>query len=132
MCSEWNPGNVCKRAGAKVPKPIKEKGPRTVARKSRAKEAGTAFIVTPKAGAPFRIVVSGRNRWALENLRRAGITGCTPITNPAPRWSHYIHQLRELGVQIETIPEPHGGAYPGTHGRYVLRCAVAPEWKGGA
>ena len=69
-------------------------------------------------------VVCGRDLWALRQLIAAGEKGCTPITHPAPRWSHYIWKLRALGIVIETIHEPHGGAYPGSHGRYVLHSNV--------
>lgn len=94
--------------------------------------AGTPYCVTPSAGDPFCIVVSGRMRWALEELRHAGAKGITTFENPAPRLSAYVHNLREFGVEIETITEAHKGAYPGHHGRYVLRSGVAPDWKGGA
>jgi hypothetical protein len=53
----------------------------------------------------------------------------TPIDEPGPRWSAYVFDLRALGVNIETVHEPHGGDYPGTHGRYVLHSIVR---KGGA
>lgn len=72
--------------------------------------------------------LSGRKAWALERLIEAGATGCTPITQPAPRWASYVHELRRMGIDIETITEPHGGPYPGTHARYVLRSIVV---KGG-
>ena len=89
------------------------------------------FLVIPwDGGDPFVIEVKGRNAWAVERLIAAGQKGCTPMDQPAPRWSSYVHQLRELGVPIETIWERHGGPYAGTHGRYVLRAAVCPE--GGA
>ncbi|MBI6629739.1 hypothetical protein JAO82_07555 [Pontibaca sp. S1109L] len=91
---------------------------------------GTPYSITSSAGDPFRIVVAGRDRWALEQLRRAGARGCTPIHNPAPRWSAYVFNLRGMGVEIETITEPHGGDFPGHHARYVLRCGVAPDWQG--
>ena len=68
--------------------------------------------------------VVGRDAWALKMLIDAGKTGCTPITRPAPRWSHYIYKLRGFGFVIETIHEPHDGPFAGTHGRYVLRSAV--------
>lgn len=100
-------------------------------RKPKRHNSGTPYRITPSAGDPFRIVVSGRDRWALEELRKAGGTGCTPIDNPAPRWSAYVFNLRELGLDIETIHEPHGGEFSGTHARYVLRCQAAPGWKGG-
>ncbi|GHE02337.1 hypothetical protein U879_20100 [Defluviimonas sp. 20V17] len=86
--------------------------------------AGVRYIVTPSAGDPFRVSVSGRIRWTLDRLRASGPKGCTPITDPAPRWSAYVHSLRELGVEIETITEPHGGDFAGHHARYVLRSKV--------
>ena len=63
----------------------------------------------------------------MERLITAGETGCTPIKQPAPRWSGYIFELRQLGVEVETLTEKHGGEYPGHHGRYVLRCKVTRE-----
>jgi hypothetical protein len=67
------------------------------------------------------IILNGRNAWCLNELIKAKDKGCTPIERPAPRWSEYIRCLREAGINIETIYEPHGGSYRGTHGRYVLR-----------
>lgn len=64
--------------------------------------------------------VTGREAWALLALVTAGDFGVTPIDTPAPRWSAYVFSLRRAGVLIETIHEKHGGAYPGTHARYVL------------
>lgn len=87
---------------------------------------GTPYRVSLAEGETHDIAVSGRSRWALEQLRVAGERGCTPITHPAPRWAAYVHNLRELGVAIETVCEKHGGEFAGTHGRYVLRCQVAP------
>lgn len=68
--------------------------------------------------------VVGRDAWALANLVRAGRRGCTPIDTPGPRWSHYVYKLRRAGFIIETIDEPHGGPFAGTHARYVLRSDV--------
>mgnify|MGYP001820593826 CR=1 FL=1 len=90
------------------------------------------YWVEPTEGEPFGIVVFGREAWALNRLREAGVLGLTPMSDPAPRWSAYVFNLRELGVEIETVREPHGGDYPGFHGRYVLRSDVVPGWKGGA
>lgn len=83
-----------------------------------------AFTIHPDGGQPFTLHLSGRLRWALTRLAAAGVSGCTPISQPAPRWSGYIHELRALGVAIETLREKHGGDFPGHHGRYVLRCQV--------
>jgi hypothetical protein len=69
--------------------------------------------------------IKGRELWALKELIRAGAHGLTSIESPAPRWSHYIFQLRACGLSIETINEAHGGDYPGHNGRYVLHLTVA-------
>ncbi|MFC1459592.1 hypothetical protein ACETIH_23415 [Microvirga arabica] len=74
-------------------------------------------------GSPERLFV-GRFAWALFCLIEAGERGCTPIEQPAPRWSNYVFRLRRQGVAIETITEPHAGPYAGTHARYVLRSTV--------
>ena len=87
------------------------------------------YQVQPETGDAFTIQAKGRDAWALDRLREAGARGCTPITEPAPRWSAYVHNLRGLGVPIETLTEQHGWQFAGTHGRYVLRADVR---KGGA
>ena len=66
----------------------------------------------------------GRDAWALGALIHAGAAGVTPITNPAPRWSGYVHKLRNRGLDIVTIDEEHGGPYSGFHARYQLRTRV--------
>jgi hypothetical protein len=66
----------------------------------------------------------GRFAWALVRLVGAGEIGCTPVDDPGPRWSHYVHKLRRAGLEIETVEERHAGPYPGRHARYVLRSAV--------
>ena len=69
-----------------------------------------------------KLLLDGRTAWALYNLIEAGPKGCTPIDNPAPRWSAYIFKLRhDYDIAIETVVEPHGGPFAGRHGRYVLR-----------
>lgn len=80
--------------------------------------------------------LSGRLAWTIFQLVRASQRGCTPVTQPAPRWSDYVFQLRNLGFDIETISEKHSGEFAGTHGRYVLRDKVliegpaVKEWSG--
>lgn len=71
--------------------------------------------------------VTDRDAWALLQLQIAGQRGVTPIDNPAPRWSAYVHNLRKLGAPIETLHETHGGPFPGTHARYVLRADILIE-----
>ncbi len=70
------------------------------------------------------ITVIGRDAWALQRLIEAGKAGVTPLDTPGPRWSGYVHKLRKAGLVIETIHEGHGGKFPGSHARYVLRSAV--------
>jgi hypothetical protein len=69
-------------------------------------------------------IALGRAAWALQQLLKAGEKGCTPITHPGPRWSHYVWLLRGMGILIETIHEPHAGPFPGTHARYILKSEV--------
>lgn len=103
--------------------------PKVTQAKGRAKRSGVYKIHPEGGGEPFTIEAGGREAWALDRLTEAGPKGCTPIEQPAPRWSAYVHRLRGLGVPIETRHEPHGGAFAGTHGRYTLRARVV---KGGA
>jgi hypothetical protein len=99
-------------------------------RKPTRHNGGTAYTVKTTGGDIFGIVASGRVRWALDQLRMAGNSGCTPIDNPAPRWSAYIFDLRGMGIEIETIHEPHEGEFAGSHGRYVLRSTVTCGMQG--
>jgi hypothetical protein len=62
------------------------------------------------------VTVRAREAWALLALMAAGERGCMPIDHPGPRWSGYVHDLRRL--------EPHQGAFPGSHARYLLRSRV--------
>lgn len=74
-------------------------------------------------GKPFTVI--GRDAWTLDELVSAGQKGCTPIDNPAPRWSAYVHNLRRnQGLVIQTRYEANKGQFAGTHGRYVLISAV--------
>jgi hypothetical protein len=89
------------------------------------KHWGQALFTITENGAARQFAVKGRERWALDNLIERGGKGCTPIDNPAPRWSAYVHNLRrKYGVHIETITEPHDGPFAGHHARYVLRSTV--------
>ena len=108
------------------PRDAVQAGERTAPRITR----NRARVTFEGADGPQSAVLTGRLLWTLQQLVRAGARGVTPIERPAPRWSHYVHQLRALGLYIETIREEHGGDFPGHHGRYVLRSPVAI--KGGA
>jgi len=84
-----------------------------------------AFGITSQTGDSRTVRLSGRLSWALTQLVDARETGCTPIDNPAPRWSGYVHKLRRrFGLDIETIHERHQGPFPGRHARYVLGSRV--------
>ena len=67
---------------------------------------------------------AGREAWALRHLVNAGRAGVTTLSQPAPRWSHYIYKLRRAGLGISTDYETHSGDFPGNHGRYRLETAV--------
>jgi len=77
------------------------------------------------------IILKGRTAWALYQLMTAGLRGISTVANPAPRLSAYVHSLREIGIIIDTVPEKHGGDFPGIHGRYVLRSKVSALSSGG-
>ena len=83
------------------------------------------FSITARDGATRTIELEGRNAWTLSKLIDAGERGCTAMSEPAPRWSGYVHKLRHrYGLEIETIQENHGGPFAGTHARYVLKSRV--------
>lgn len=92
--------------------------------RARNKRWVTGYVVGSTERPPFTIEVKGRVAWALDRLNEVGAKGITPHTDPGPRWSAYVHVLRELGVEIETIREAHGEPFSGHHGRYVLRSIV--------
>ena len=72
--------------------------------------------------------VLGRDAWALLELIKAGPKGCTPLDNPGPRWSAYVHALRfERGLQIETAHEAHRGPFHGKHARYISRLSWSDQ-----
>ena len=106
--------------------------PTIAQRKTTRHKPRSLYVVVPRVGKAFRIAVSGRDKWALGRLRLAGGKGCTPISEPAPRWSAYVFNLRELGLEIETVTEPHEGDYPGHHARYMLQSTAVPVAEGGA
>jgi hypothetical protein len=101
-------------------------------RKPARHNGGTPYSVRTTDGSTFVILVSGRVRWALDQLLKAGTTGCTTIHNPAPRMAAYVHSLRGIGVEVETITETHAGDFPGHHAKYVLRSGVSLGRIGGA
>lgn len=67
--------------------------------------------------------VSGQTAKALIALVNGGAKGVTSleVATWAFRFAAYVHDLRKLGLSIETTREDHDG---GWHGRYVLHSAV--------
>ena len=118
-----NPGALGAQPG-KEGRYAEAAGTLTITQARGAAKAADLYYIQPEAGDSFTIEAKGRDAWALNRLRKAGARGCTPITEPAPRWSAYVHNLRALGVPIETVMEQHGGQFAGNHGRYVLRAAA--------
>jgi len=85
----------------------------------------TATFCVESENGKHQLSLTGRDAWALSELIKAGSKGCTPIDNPGPRWSGYVHVLRhDHGLSIETVYEQHRGAFPGNHARYILRSPV--------
>lgn len=82
------------------------------------------FLIEDPSGSKHDIVVSGRERCALETLMAAGATGCTSLSAGAHRLASYICRLRDKGVLVATEREEHGGDFPGAHARYLLLSAV--------
>lgn len=121
-----NPGALAAQPGQEN-RYTETAGTFTITQAKEGTKAAGLYHIQPEKGEPFTIKAKGRDAWALDRLREAGVRGCTPITRPAPRWSAYVHNLRGLGVPIETVTEPHGGEFAGNHGRYVLRATVMKD-----
>lgn len=65
----------------------------------------------------------GRDAQTLIELVKAGSKGITSqdVGGWAVRLSHYIFKLRKnYSLEISMTEEPHGGEFPGKHGRYRL------------
>ncbi len=87
--------------------------------------APNVYQITNGDALPFNVhTTEERMIWAMAELMKAGPKGCTPIDNPAPRWSSYVHNWKAEGADIETVTEKHHGRFQGTHARYVLRSNV--------
>ena len=79
----------------------KAAGTRKIAQSRGRANRAAMYNVTPENGDAFTLYATGREVWALERLIKAGPKGCTPIEQPAPRWSSYVHLLRGRGVPID-------------------------------
>jgi adenine deaminase len=71
-------------------------------------------------------IASGQTAKAIRALVLAGKQGVSAleVATWAYRFAAYCHELRKLGLDIETIREAHDG---GWHGRHVLHTAVRLE-----
>jgi hypothetical protein len=84
----------------------------------------TSMVIIETLSGWRRVRLSGRALWALKMLDKAGPTGVDPMEVPAPRWSGYVWQFRQRGIDVGTVPVPHGGEFEGWHGKYVLNSQV--------
>jgi hypothetical protein len=85
---------------------------------------GPVIALTLKREDGSTVELTGREAFAMHALVTRGEEGVTPLDWIGPRWSDYTLKLRRRGFVIETVNESHRGAYPGRHGRYVLRSPV--------
>jgi len=88
------------------------------------KPQATTYHISPAVGEPFEVTVGGRERWTLRQLTKAGPKGVASVESPALRLAAYVCELRKKGVPIETLTESHGGEFPGTHARYIMRATI--------
>jgi hypothetical protein len=81
-------------------------------------------IIRDDGAPPF--TVSGQTAKAIRALVLAGEQGVTAqeVAGWAYRFAAYCHELRKLGLDIETLREDHEG---GWHGRHVLHSLVRLE-----
>lgn len=77
-------------------------------------------------GSAGKFSVAGKDAMTLEALLETGKSGITALelsNTWALRLGAYVHDLRKLGLSIETIREPHDDM-GGWHARYVLHSSV--------
>lgn len=73
------------------------------------------------------VILNGRVRWAIEELRKAGHAGRTGREALGPRWAAYIWSAIHVhGIPIRDEWEAHEGEHPGKHKRWWLDCEVRP------
>lgn len=91
----------------------------TVAHRTR------SAVVFEGVDGPVTLAIGGGLLRTLRALVVQRARGATFGGEPAPHLSAHLFTLRALGLVIDAIPEPRGGPFPGSHGRYVLRTVVA-------
>lgn len=91
------------------------------------KWAKAPYEITLPTGEKRTVIIGGRVRWAIEELRKAGCEGRTGREALGPRWAAYIHKAKhEHGIPIRDMWEPHEGEHPGQHKRWFLDCQIRP------
>ncbi|MDO6588294.1 hypothetical protein Q4543_22635 [Salipiger sp. 1_MG-2023] len=91
------------------------------------KWAKAPYIITLPTGEQRTVYIGGRERWAIEELRKAGPKGRTGREALGPRWAAYIWKAKHLhGIPIADAWEPHEGEHPGRHKRWFLDCDIRP------
>ncbi|WP_010137902.1 winged helix domain-containing protein [Oceanicola sp. S124] len=87
----------------------------------------TPYEFTDESGTTKTVVLHGRVRWCIEELRKAGRTGRTGREALGPRWAAYVFTAkRKYGIPIHDTWEPHEGEHPGRHKRWWLGCEIRP------
>ncbi|SFJ75302.1 winged helix domain-containing protein [Celeribacter neptunius] len=82
------------------------------------------YQITDKTGDRRTVILNGRVRWAIEELRKAGRTGREAL---GPRWAAYIFDAIHVhGIPIRDEWEKHEGEHPGRHKRWWLDCEIHP------
>jgi hypothetical protein len=82
------------------------------------------FAVFSGDGSMQILELDGRPGWALDEMINARAEGITAINYPGMRLADAVFKLRQAGLTIETIHEPHGGEFKGRHARYILKSRV--------
>ncbi|KAA8608537.1 hypothetical protein AL036_06510 [Salipiger aestuarii] len=91
------------------------------------KWAKAPYVITTATGDRRTVILNGRVRWAIEELRKAGHEGRTGREALGPRWAAYIWDAKHVhGIPIADVWEPHEGEHPGRHKRWFLDCEIHP------
>lgn len=80
------------------------------------------WAVTPTEGKPFTVETTEGATWAMKALRAAGPEGLRPTDGASGRFALLIGKLRDLGIQIEDLPDDDETGRPG----FRLVSEVAP------
>ncbi|WP_173088747.1 hypothetical protein [Devosia sp. 1635] len=68
--------------------------------------------------------VHDRVAWALLQLIRSGVNGCSVVTHPAPNWPEYVEAMRQqrFDIRIETMCT--SDIFEESYPKYVLQSNV--------